>query len=537
MKRYLPETLCMMVDMSRNAVMSVPQVKTYMGYLKKMGYNAMMLYTEDTYEVEGEPYFGYMRGGYTCEDLRELDAYAASMGMELIPCIQTLAHLQCFVHWEQAPVDRDDILLVDDPRTYELVERMIRSVRSCFRSNRIHIGMDEAWALGRGKYMDKHGYESGYSIMKKHLDRVCEIVRKYDLQPMIWSDMFFYSLPPARTYYIPRTEMPEEIRRAIPDDVSPVYWDYYHEDEQSYDDMLSNHEQLSDKTWYAGSAWSTHGFLPLNRFSVGTVRPALDACRKHRVKNLLLTSWGDDGNECSRYALMPSIYFFAEYARGNTDEEKIKKGFRRLFGAEYEDFMSLDELNELLEGVSVRNGAAPKAVLYSDLFNGFLDVRVRPERVEHIRRTAEHWHACAKKYRKWHYLFDTAARLADVLAIKYDLGIRTRNAYQAGDREALRSLAENEYAELLRRLRGFLRAFEKQWNTENKPVGFDVQELRIGGTVTRIESCRRRLLDYAKGRIDEIPELAVQPVGDCIPYGSYKTYGKIVTPHRLTHRI
>jgi len=74
-----------MIDMSRNAVMSVDSLKIYLPLLKKMGYNCAMLYTEDTYEVDGEPYFGYMRGRYSKEEMKELDAFATSIGMTLIP--------------------------------------------------------------------------------------------------------------------------------------------------------------------------------------------------------------------------------------------------------------------------------------------------------------------------------------------------------------------------------------------------------------------------------------------------------------------
>ena len=127
MKAYPYETLGVMLDMSRNAVMSVEALKKYFVYLQKMGYNCVMLYTEDTYEVEGEPYFGYMRGRYTREELRELDSYAAGLGIELIPCIQTLAHLQGFVPWKQVPIDNEDAMLVDDPRVYEFIDNLLRS--------------------------------------------------------------------------------------------------------------------------------------------------------------------------------------------------------------------------------------------------------------------------------------------------------------------------------------------------------------------------------------------------------------------------
>ena len=54
----------------------------------------LMLYTEDTYEVDNQPYFGYLRGRYSQKELREIDDYAFKHGMELIPAIQTLAHLK-----------------------------------------------------------------------------------------------------------------------------------------------------------------------------------------------------------------------------------------------------------------------------------------------------------------------------------------------------------------------------------------------------------------------------------------------------------
>ncbi len=82
-----------MFDMSRNAVMKPETLKKLVDYLSAFGYNMLQLYTEDTYEVDGEPYFGYLRGGYSKEELREIDAYCKEKGVELVPCIQTLTHL------------------------------------------------------------------------------------------------------------------------------------------------------------------------------------------------------------------------------------------------------------------------------------------------------------------------------------------------------------------------------------------------------------------------------------------------------------
>lgn len=67
-----------------------------------MGMNLMMLYTEDTYPVEGYPYFGYLRGGYSEKELRELDDYAYALGVEMIPCIQTLGHSAMILRWRKS---------------------------------------------------------------------------------------------------------------------------------------------------------------------------------------------------------------------------------------------------------------------------------------------------------------------------------------------------------------------------------------------------------------------------------------------------
>ena len=60
-----------MLDCSRNAVMQVSQVKKMMDYMCAMGYNTVMLYIEDTYEVDNQPYFGYLRGRYSQKELKD----------------------------------------------------------------------------------------------------------------------------------------------------------------------------------------------------------------------------------------------------------------------------------------------------------------------------------------------------------------------------------------------------------------------------------------------------------------------------------
>ena len=499
-----------MIDVSRNAVMKIDTYKWYLPLLKKMGYNCVFLYAEDTYFVEGEPYFGYMRGRYSMEDMKELDSFASSIGIEIIPCIQTLAHINCTIRWGQVPIDTDDIMLTDDDRTYELIDHMFATLSKCFKTNKIHVGMDEAYMLGRGKHLDIHGYQPISEIMRRHLDRVSELAKKHGYEDvMLWSDMYMRAFNGGEYYIDEYKKVPKEVVDAIPEGVIPVYWDYYHHEEEIYDMHFDAHKQMSKNTWFGGGTWSWGGFMPHNNYGIDTMRPGIRSAVKNKVKNAFITMWGDDGAECSKVAMLPSLFAISEFAKGNEDMDLIKAKFKKIVGLDYDDFILLDAPNDI-DGTSVeyRGPVNPsKYMLYSDYFNGFLDVTVVGGEREKYEELAKKLYAVAKKSRKFGYLFTTAAKLCDALAVKFELGVKTRNAYQAGDKETLRNLAENDYVEAEKLIKAFALAFEKQWYYENDPCGFDVQDVRLGAIIRRTASCRRRILDYVNGKVDSIPEL------------------------------
>ena len=519
-----------MIDVSRNAVMTVEALKRFMKLLKRMGYNTLLLYMEDTFLMESDPYIGYLKGRYTPEELREIDAYAESIHMEVIPCIQTLAHLKNLLKWNKYPKDSSDILMVDDEKTYELIERLVSFCKDTFRSDRIHLGMDGAEALGRGKHMDAYGYEDRLSLFKRHLERVNEICKKHEIKSMIWSDMIFRSMNGGDCSK-GEAELPRECVKACPKSVTPVYWDSYSTDPAHYGWMLRNHAQFSKKTWFAGAAWSFSGVIPHNGFTIKTMVPAIDACRAEGCRNLFFTLLGDDGAECSRFALLPSLFYLAQYAKGVTDENVIKTKFKNLIGIDFDDFMLIDLPNEIAgneKAASVPCNPS-RYMLYSDPFNGFLDYTVSEGGNERYAEIAERLLGVARKSRRYGYLFETAARLCEVLAVKYELGVKTRWSYQHRRKWDLLLYGSRDYTYLPALIRKYGDALEKQWLAENKSYGFDVQEVRLAGLIARVESCKRRLLELSDGRITRIEELECEILpfggnarGESVRYQSYR---------------
>lgn len=499
-KKETRPVLGTMIDCSRNGVMNISSLKRWIDLMADMDYNTVMLYMEDTYEVKDNPYFGYARGGYSLNELKEIDTYAKEKDIEIIPCIQTLAHLNAIVNWPayRPIVDCDDILLVGDERTYELVDNMFASLAEALTTRRINIGMDEAHMICRGRYYDQHGDCDRTKVLVDHIIRVSEIGKKYGFTLSMWSDMFF-RIASKGQYYNADFEVSDDIKALIPDNVELVYWDYYSTDKKHYDDMLKAHNKLKEGTWFAGGAWTWRGFAPNNKFSIEATKAALYGCKKNNITNIFFTMWGDDSGECSKFACIPALFYISEYIKGNKNTKSIKEKFKLKFGISFDRFMLLDLADK---GRCVNPS---KYVLYNDLFNGLMDKHITDNLGDEHKALSRKL-TLLRNDENWGYLFDTMKALCDVVALKADLGIRIRKAYDVRNTDELKIII-SDCKKLKKLMETFYTCYEKQWMKENKAVGFDVQDIRIGGMIARVAHCTKRLEKFVNGEISHIDEL------------------------------
>ena len=512
-----------MLDYSRNAVGKPETVKRMIDALKKMDYNCMELYLEDTYELPDEPYFGYLRGRYSKAELQEIDAYARTQGIELIPCIQTLAHFTNLVkHKAYADiVDTNDILLVGSEKTYALFDKIFAFLAESFSSRLVNIGMDEAAMVGLGKYLQQNGYRNRYEILLEHLHRVAEIAKKYGFTCHMWSDMIFH---------LRNTGVTME---QLPDNVSLAFWHYSHYEEDFYSRRLAAHKELSgnNPVWFAGGAWTWHGFAPFNLASLDTSLPAMKAVLKNNIQNVIITMWGDDGNDCSPFSILPALYTIRCYGKEIFDMDIIKKGFEKLFGIPYDVFTLLD-LPNVVPGQALNFDCPSKVLLYSDPFMGVFDDSAKNMPDVPYKEYADRIlpYTTLPEYG---YIFDTIYKLCRADELKYKLGVRTREAYLAGNKAELHRIANEDYPEILTRLEDFYHAFQKQWYKENKAFGFEVQDVRFGGLMLRLRSCRERLLTYLAGDTDKIEELEAEILPRDFSQVAFRHYSISVTVANL----
>ena len=500
-----------MVDMSRNAVMKVDTVKSLLRVMALMGLNTFMLYTEDTYELDGYPYFGYMRGRYTKEELREIDAYAGRLGIELIPCIQMLGHLATHLKWGAAAPYRDtaNTLLVGADETYRLLERMLDTVAECFTSKRIHVGMDETHDLGTCAYLERFGYKNRTDIYFEHLKRVIKLCRDRSFEPMMWSDMFFRLAGKGIEGfydYHPDVKFTDDVISKIPEGIGQVFWDYYHPEEEFYAVNIEKHKAIfKGDTMFAGAVLLCSGHCPLYSRSLDFTIPALDACRKGGVGEVICTLW-NDGSEAMPIMGFAGLAWFADYDyKGGFDEESAKTCFERATGASYDDIIACDCLEPREDEGRILSLTRP--FLYNDPLVGLIDKHLENYAIrEHFEWATRKLLGANGNKGIFAPACEVILKLSSLLENKTDFGIRLKAAYDNSDRETLAKLLA-ECDVIIEKIVALKDTHREAWMTYNKPFGWEIHDIRYGGLISRFETVKLRVDQYLSGEIESIAEL------------------------------
>lgn len=508
-----------MLDVNQgNAAPTLDTFKNILACTALMGLNRYYIYMEDSFDVDGEPYFGYMRSRYSATELRELDDFAFMLGIELIPCMQTLGHLETALRWaEYGDIkENDSVLLVGEEKTYAFIEKMLDAASKPFRTNKIHIGLDEAWNLGLGSYLRLHGYRPTYDIMKEHIDRVLEMCKSRGLEPMIWSDMFLRTANKIGNayddHYCVDNPLSQNVIDSAPKDIGYVFWDYCHIDEDKYEALLKRNFLLGPDVIFAGGIWSWTSFGVDYPKTFRTSISALSACKKCGVKNVFATIWGGTG-EHNVYTSLLGMQLWAELDYGDGfDKEKLRKRFRACTGAEYDDFWQTGYFDNMFgedahDGLDYTN--LSEYVMWQDALGGFFDRNIEGDKLaSQYAKLAVSMKDAAARGGEFVSVFKFLEKTASVLALKANIGTRMKSAYDAGDKKELSRISKKVLPELIKRTKKLRRYHRDMWFEMYKPLGWETMDIKYGALIARLDTARLRLSDYVAGRVSALAELA-----------------------------
>jgi len=396
--------------------------------------------------------------------------------------------------------------------------------------------------MGLGARLKKEGYTPPEELFREHLKRVCEICDKYELSPMIWSDMFFQNGKIGGDYDY-TAKIPSNISELIPKNVELVYWDYCMEDEAVTEMILKKHtEEIKRKTLFAGGVWSWERIAVNNDKSFAVARSQLKACKENGVDEVFVTFWSNPVSLCGYYPGLLGLQMWAEqFYNKEVSDEQLGKMFKICTGFDMEEFMllSIDDFTpEEKEEYADQNSYCLNPSIqhfFNDILIGLLDKSLEGyDFKSHYEKYAEALKNV--KNEKLKTLFDQTRAICEIVMIKSEIGPNIRKAYKNNDKEKL-----SEYVgELIKLLALYGEYHEKSmeiWHMYNKPFGWEGADIAISGAETRVKTAIKRVEDFINGKIDKIPELDAErlyyndldkPIAESLGIWEMVTAGRII---------
>ncbi len=519
----------LMIDNSRNAVMKPEKIKEIMLKLALFGYNALCLYTEDTYEVKEHPEIGYMRGKYTHSELEELDRYARELGIEMFPCIQTLGHLrEILSHPNYAHLrDTENVLNLKTEETYSLLEKLIENAVAPYSSKRIHLGLDETRGLSTGRAFIPNEPIDPREAYLDHLNWLSDLCESMGLDPMMWGDIVI-GMSGTQSFDQSQTER-------LPENMKMVFWTYRIHDQKYYRDTINKYREMGFNPLVAPGLWSWGRLWGSQSMADATAPRFMEVSRSKGVQEALMTMWGDDGHEAPFASNYPALGQFAEDCwHSQLVNQDTANLVQAICGTPLETYSLPSRLDHYpgRERESIESFAnISKGILWDDPLLGIYARHYENDSLEaHFEKIGKDIEFSSTKASSDDgALFQYARDLSEVLRLKADLHNKARKAYLKGDTELLRSISEGipGLVEAMTRLKD---AHTEIWQEERKPFGLEVLQARYGGQLVRLRHMEKKLEGFLSGEISEIEQFEERTVNIWHSVASSRVrYGQVST--------
>ena len=313
------------LDIARGGVPNLKNFKSLLRWLFLLKYNYFAIYFEDLFPWKIDPKIGKRRGRLTEEELKEIIDYGKSLGIEVFPSLELTGHMEHilslpkyheFSEWHRPS---EGCLDISNEKASEFAIKLLEEVAEFFPSKYIHIGGDETWALGRGKSLNKKWEFQGHKLYEDHYAHMIEIVKSHGKVPMMWGDML-------TGMYLSHEETKkwqEVLQSKIWDEVAIANWDYSSNKKTFFAEKINSFGDKRKDSQIACpglSDWNT--FYPDFKTALSNIKNFTNAAKEEKLPGFMVTSWGDDGQECLFSFLNPLILATMEIAEGNGEWEE-----------------------------------------------------------------------------------------------------------------------------------------------------------------------------------------------------------------------
>ncbi|MGE9270515.1 MAG: family 20 glycosylhydrolase [Verrucomicrobiales bacterium] len=345
----------------------------------QMRFNMLVVEWEDMFPWTFDPTLRHP-AHYTPEQVKAFSNRCTELGIEVIPLVQCLGHLEFILqhegyhHLAECP-DFSDTLHPLQKGSLDLVLRMVDDVLSLMPDvQHFHLGGDEAWSFGSSPdsklYIEQHGKPSLYL---KHVQPILDSLRLRSIRPLLWHDMMMdwpvsslqqigqdadlvvwgYRGTPAMRTHHHRVEVLDRLREArIPIWGASAYKgaDGPFRDLPDKQARLTNHIGWID----AAAPYGLKGLIATgwSRYASGRVQvESIDACLTELAMASLIFHegrWPHDGWQTCDQLLMDA----GEFERS----DRLRRHFKSADALRGEAWLVVRQIKEQLAGMQVDPG-------------------------------------------------------------------------------------------------------------------------------------------------------------------------------------
>ncbi len=495
----------LMLDVSRGKVPSVASVREILDLCVRLKLNVLMLYTEHTFRFRRHPEIGEGSSPFTAEELQELDADAVERHVDLVPCLQSLGHMERILSLPRYrgldESGRGWTLSPADPGSYALLGDLYDEYLPNFRSARFNANCDEPWDLGRGRSEPRAKAIGRGRLFLDHVRKVADLARRHGKGTLIWGDVVH--------------EHPDVVDR-IPREL--VLLDWWYEAEGDFERVRVFRDN-GLAFWVCPGTASWNSLFPRVATAEANVTAWADAARRFGGEGLLCTDWGDGGHANLQGGSWLAFAWAAQQAwSGAAEPRRFDRAFGNvLFGvADGEAARCYRELGGFHDpGFTVHNASPLQLLFHDDLERAYFVQGTKPALLrrglgrlesarERIRAGEESFGHDATTHAELLHAADASILALEKAAAAHDwLAWRRRPARldARGRRRLARRLAAlaKEQTTLLRRLR-------RLWLARARPSNFEIAKRRVDVSIRSLRAAARALERNAPPPPPEPPE-------------------------------
>ena len=296
-----------MLDISRDKVPTLSQLKHTVDLLSSLKFNHLQLYTEHAFAYKGHEEVWQDASPLTPDDVRELDAYCIARGIDLAANQNCFGHLAVFLkrpkynhlaeiegdaHWKFMHYDRYGpfSLCPRLPESESFVRGLLDQLLPCFTSRLVNIGCDETFDVGWGRSkaeVERRAAASfGGDLAKaraelffEFVNKVCRITHAHGKRPQFWADIAM--------------SQPEMLNRLSKDAIG-LAWGY--EPDAKFAEECGHLREHGMEAWVCPGTSSWRTFSGRTTESRGNIAAAAAQGIAMGATGFLICDWGDVGH-------------------------------------------------------------------------------------------------------------------------------------------------------------------------------------------------------------------------------------------------